>query len=97
MPCRAARTSTSSASSCPPVIAELVAHLERRGYVERVRDPADRRARPVRATAKGREVYAVARELTGEIEAELTAALGEQRVTTLRELLSELLSALQEA
>ena len=40
---------------------ELVAHLERHGYVERVPDPADGRAKLVRATGRGREVYAVAR------------------------------------
>ena len=38
---------------------ELVAHLERHGYVERVPDPADGRAKLVRATARGREVYAM--------------------------------------
>jgi DNA-binding MarR family transcriptional regulator len=75
-------------------IAELVAHLERRGYVERVEDPSDRRARPVRATAKGREVYAIARELMTEIEHELTATLGDDAVTTLRTLLAALQAAL---
>src|SRR5690349_21030504 len=40
---------------------ELVAHLERHGYVERVADPADGRAKLVRATSRGREVYAIAR------------------------------------
>src|SRR5919107_902203 len=43
-------------------MAELVAHLERHGYVERVGDPTDGRAKLVRATALGREVYAIARE-----------------------------------
>ena len=32
-------------------MAELVAHLERHGYVERVPDPTDRRAKLVRSTA----------------------------------------------
>ena len=32
-------------------MSELVAHLERHGYVERVPDPDDRRAKLVRATA----------------------------------------------
>src|SRR6478609_4781033 len=51
-------------------MAELVAHLERHGYVERVPDPGDRRAKLVRATARGRELYAVAREVVAEIEDE---------------------------
>ena len=39
-------------------MAELVAHLERLGYVERVPDPSDRRAKLVRATPRGKELYA---------------------------------------
>jgi DNA-binding MarR family transcriptional regulator len=39
---------------------ELVRTLELRGYVERATDPADRRARLVRLTAKGREMVRVA-------------------------------------
>lgn len=71
-------------------MAELVAHLERHGYVERVPDPADRRAKLVRATDRGREVYAVAREFVAELEREWTARLGEAKMRTLRELLEEL-------
>src|SRR6476659_5966361 len=35
---------------------ELVGHLEARGYLVREPDPANRRARVVRLTAKGREL-----------------------------------------
>jgi len=71
-------------------MAELVAHLERHGYVERVPDPADRRARLVRATPRGREVYAIAREVVAELEARWTAQLGAARMRQLRALLEEL-------
>src|SRR3954447_4309096 len=71
-------------------MAELVSHLERHGYVERVPDPADRRAKLVRATARGREVYAVARGIVAEIEREWTARLGEDKMRRLRELLRDL-------
>jgi DNA-binding MarR family transcriptional regulator len=71
-------------------MAELVAHLERHGYVERVPDPSDRRAKLVRATARGRDVYAVAREAVAEIEREWTARLGARKMRRLRELLEEL-------
>jgi len=71
-------------------MAELIAHLERHGYVERVPDPADGRAKLVRATAKGAEVYAIARETMAEIEARLEARLGARRMATLRELLEEI-------
>src|SRR5258708_31108112 len=41
---------------------ELVDDLERRGYVKRSEDPADRRAKLVRLTAKGRRSTAAAAE-----------------------------------
>jgi DNA-binding MarR family transcriptional regulator len=78
-------------------MAELVAHLERHGYVERVPDPADGRAKLVRATARGRAVYAVARDVIGEIEREWTAQLGTAKMRQLRELLRELNDRLMRA
>jgi DNA-binding MarR family transcriptional regulator len=71
-------------------MAELVAHLERLGYVERVPDPSDRRAKLVRATPRGRQLYVIAREVVAEIEAEWTARLGKAKMRRLRELLEEL-------
>jgi DNA-binding MarR family transcriptional regulator len=71
-------------------MAELVAHLERLGYVERVPDPSDRRAKLVRATARGRQLYAIAREVVAEIEADWTKRLGKAKMRRLRELLEEL-------
>jgi DNA-binding MarR family transcriptional regulator len=75
-------------------MAELVAHLERHGYVERVPDPTDRRAKLVRATRRGSEVYAIAREFVRELEAQWTERLGEAKMRRLRELLRELNDAL---
>ena len=75
-------------------MAELVAHLERHGYVERVPDPGDRRAKLVRATARGGEVYALVREIAAEIEADWTARLGAAKMRRLRGLLEELNAAL---
>src|SRR5215204_3938119 len=71
-------------------MAELVAHLERHGYVERVPDPDDGRAKLVRATKKGNELYAIAREFVAEVEAEWTRRLGKAKMRRLRELLEEL-------
>jgi DNA-binding MarR family transcriptional regulator len=71
-------------------MAELVAHLERHGYVRRVPDPSDRRAKLVTATDRGREVYAVARQVVAELERDWTARLGEDKMRRLRELLEEL-------
>jgi DNA-binding MarR family transcriptional regulator len=74
---------------------ELVAHLERHDYVERVSDPRDRRAKLVRATDRGREVYAVAREVVDELEQDWTARLGATKMRQLRALLQELNDELQ--
>ena len=71
-------------------MAELVAHLEHHGYVERVPDPQDRRAKLVKATARGQDVYAIAREFVSDVEAEWTEKLGERKIETLRRLLKEL-------
>jgi DNA-binding MarR family transcriptional regulator len=75
-------------------MAQLVAHLEAHGYVERVADPGDRRAKLVRATDRGRDVYAVAREFVAEVEARLTDRMGEAKLRRLRELLLEVDAAL---
>jgi DNA-binding MarR family transcriptional regulator len=75
-------------------MAQLVAHLEDHGYVERVADPRDGRAKLVRATDRGREVFAIARKVVAEIDAQLTERLGEAKLRRLRALLEELDAAL---
>lgn len=65
-------------------MAELVRHLEAHGYVERVPDPQDRRAKLVRTTARGDETFTVVRELVVELDAELDERLGKARVRRLR-------------
>src|ERR1700755_1368647 len=57
-------------------MAELVAHLERHGYVERVADPSDGRAKLVRETARGRDVFALAGRFVAEIESQWATLLG---------------------
>ena len=71
-------------------MAELVAHLERLGYVERIPDPSDGRAKLVRATEGGKELYAIARDVVAEVEAEWSRRLGTAKMRQLRELLEEL-------
>jgi DNA-binding MarR family transcriptional regulator len=71
-------------------MAELVAHLEAHGYVERVADPADGRAKLVRATARGRELYAIAHEVADVALARWERALGPAKMRRLRALLGEL-------
>lgn len=65
-------------------MAELVAHLERHGYVVRVPDPTDRRAKLVLPTAAGRQVVTIAQELVPEGEQQIDALLGPARASALR-------------
>jgi DNA-binding MarR family transcriptional regulator len=62
---------------------EHVASLERLGYVERVPDPQDGRAKLVVPTARGREAIA-------EIEDQWGAAIGRGRMRELRRALEDL-------
>ena len=68
----------------------LVDQLERAGYVRRVPDPTDARARLVQMAERGREVVAVARRVEAEVEAEWTAHLGEEATAQLRAALERL-------
>ena len=66
----------------------LVDHLERMAYVERVRDPADQRARLVRLAPRGQRACAVARVTEQEVQAEWEQHLGRTRARALREALT---------
>lgn len=66
-------------------MAQLVHHLEEHGYVTRVPDPADRRAKLVTPTAKGREVFDIARGLVPEIEGLVAGIVGPKRLAAIRD------------
>jgi DNA-binding MarR family transcriptional regulator len=68
----------------------LVDQLERAGYVERVPDPTDARARLVRISERGTRAVPLAAEVVAEVEAEWEAHLGKQRMRQLREALTRL-------
>jgi len=65
-------------------MAQLVQHLEVHGYVTRVPDPADGRAKLVMPTQHGHEVVAIAQELVPEIEKRVTGIIGADRTRALR-------------
>lgn len=62
----------------------LVDKLERAGYVERVPDPTDGRARLVRLTPRAESALPLARAEEDRIEAEWRAHLGVERMDQLR-------------
>jgi DNA-binding MarR family transcriptional regulator len=68
----------------------LVDQLERAGYVRRVPDPRDARARLVQIAERGRTAVEVARQTEAKVEAEWTAHLGEEATTQLRHALARL-------
>lgn len=66
----------------------LVDKLERAGYVERVPDPTDGRARLVRLTARAAAAIPLAHAEEARIEAEWAEHLGARRMQQLREALT---------
>jgi DNA-binding MarR family transcriptional regulator len=71
-------------------VGEVVGDLERMGYVKRVPDPEDGRAKTITLTARGRDAYATAERLFAEIEREWAEELGEDLVAGLREALERI-------
>lgn len=71
-------------------IGEIVDDLEALGYVERVPDPADKRAKLIRLTEKGLQAQRVGFGLFGKLEQRWGKRYGADRIAELRELLEEI-------
>jgi DNA-binding MarR family transcriptional regulator len=67
----------------------VVDELENRGYVRRVPDPDDARAKVVRLTARGRRYVAEARRTVAAVEARARRDLGERRYEAFRSALED--------
>lgn len=76
-------------------MAELVVHLEERGYVTRRPDPADRRAKLVLPTERGREVIDLAQAFVPEVESRLVTMIGADRLAALSDDLETILSGVR--
>lgn len=74
-------------------VAQGIAALERHGYVARVPDPGDARARIVELTARGRHALRIMHSSAQELEARWERTLGRHRLAELRESLQLLLAA----
>jgi DNA-binding MarR family transcriptional regulator len=71
-------------------VGSIVDQLERAGYVRRVPDPRDARARLVTLTAKGHELVEISLPVVRGIEAAWAAHLGRARSRQLRQALAAL-------
>jgi DNA-binding MarR family transcriptional regulator len=71
-------------------VGEAVADLEQLGFVERVPDPADGRAKIIKLTPHGGEALAAGREIFADIERRFADEIGEQRYAEFRQTLLEL-------
>jgi DNA-binding MarR family transcriptional regulator len=77
-----------------PTVVYLVNDLERLGYVERIPDPADGRAKLVCLTERGTRAQEAARKIIAEIEQDWGELLGAGDFAVLRALLQRLHDAL---
>jgi DNA-binding MarR family transcriptional regulator len=71
-------------------VGEAVADLERLGFVERVRDPADGRAKIIQLTAHGREALAASEQIFADIERRFAEEIGPERYAQFRQTLLDL-------
>jgi DNA-binding MarR family transcriptional regulator len=70
--------------------AGIVDELERAGYITRVPDPSDARARLIRVAARGTAAVEAAAATVADVEAEWARHLGPRRITQLRHILQDL-------
>lgn len=71
-------------------VGEIVDDLAARGYVKRIPDPNDRRAKLICLTERGEEAQAFGRGLFGKVEKRWAERYGRERIAQLRELLEEI-------
>ena len=71
-------------------VGEVTSDLEKLGYVERVPDPSDGRAKIIRLTKRGHAAHAIGSGLIEDIERDWGERFGAERVAALRELLEEI-------
>jgi DNA-binding MarR family transcriptional regulator len=71
-------------------VGEAVDDLQKLGYVERIPDPTDGRAKIVRLTSKGLEARSAGRAILERVERRWAAEVGEERVAEMRETLEDI-------
>ena len=74
-------------------VGEVIDELVEKGYVERVPDPEDGRAKLIQLTEKGIEAQRTGRKLFAKVEARWAKRYGADRMAQLRGLLEEIVAA----
>ena len=73
----------------------LVDHMMACGYVERLPDPEDGRAKIVRLTERGWELDNAAREILSQIEQDWAEQVGDERMAQLKQTLKDLIALIE--
>ena len=80
------------ASMTKQAVGEVASELESIGYVERVPDPSDGRAKIIRLTERGREAYELGFAFFDEVRDRWAERYGAERVDGMVELLKEIVT-----
>jgi DNA-binding MarR family transcriptional regulator len=75
---------------------QLVDELEEMGFLERVADPDDARAKLVRYSKKGQAAMLEGLQVLGEIEAEMRDVVGEAKMRAMHEALAAVIASVEE-
>jgi DNA-binding MarR family transcriptional regulator len=78
-------------------VGEAATELERLGYVERLPDPSDKRAKIIKLTPSGLDACLTGRRIFAEIEREWANEFGEELVAAFREAAERIAAAEREA
>ncbi|MBW2421627.1 MAG: winged helix-turn-helix transcriptional regulator [Deltaproteobacteria bacterium] len=78
------------ASMSKQAMGQLIDEVERLGYVERVSDPTDGRAKIVRFTRAGLELIKDGTDIASAVQRDYAALIGKKKLDILREILEEL-------
>ncbi len=76
-------------------VAGLVSRLEKKGLVQAVTDPADKRVKLVKLTTKGMQLHAQSHQMVVDSEARLTALLTEEEKAQLLSCLRKVYEAVK--
>jgi DNA-binding MarR family transcriptional regulator len=71
-------------------VGEVVSELEQAGYVERVPDPSDGRAKIIRLTERGEQAWNLGRSIIDEVRGRWEERYGRERVANMLELLDQI-------